>query len=535
MTLPWFAGQLAPLALALLLPLAGAAQAPPQAHDSATDQAIRRYVQANRGRLLGELTSLLRLPNPASDRVAIRRNAEAIRAMMTARGLAPRFLEDADSATPPAVYGEWRVPGATRTLVFYAHYDGQPAAGGWRTDPWTPTLLTGPAERGGRAVDLESAIRTGNVVDEWRLYARSASDDKAGVMAILGAVDALRAAGARPTSNLRFFFEGEEEAGSPHLARMLDRHRALLAGADAWIMVDGPRHPSGLRQVVFGVRGDVNVDLTVYGATRPLHSGHYGNWAPNPAMMLAQLLASMKDSTGRVRIAGWYDDVVPLGAEELRAIAEAPAPDSALREELGLGAGFTSETGVAPGAGARATSLAEAINLPSLNVNGIRSGDVGAAARNVIPTVASAVLDLRLVQGNDVQRQVARLEQHVRARGFHVLDHEPSATERAAHYPIATLTVRPGGYDAERTPMDHPVARSVVAALRRMDPAPLVRVPTLGGSLPLVTFRQVLGATTLTVPVANHDNNQHAENENLRLGNLWEGIASMAAIMTAGR
>jgi acetylornithine deacetylase/succinyl-diaminopimelate desuccinylase-like protein len=520
----------APGLLAAALLLAIAAPAPAQARDAA----VRQFVRANQGPLLGELVALLRLPNPATDRVAIRRNAAAIRDMMAARGLSPRFLEDADSATPPAIYGEWRVPGATRTLVFYAHYDGQPAAGGWRTDPWTPTLLTGPAEDGGKPVDLEAAIRSGRLVDEWRVYARSASDDKAGVMAILGAVDALKSAGARPTSNLRFYFEGEEEAGSPHLARMLDRHRALLEGADAWIMVDGPRHPSGSRQVVFGVRGDVNVDITVYGATRPLHSGHYGNWAPNPAMLLAQLLASMKDASGRVRIEGWYDDVVPLGPEELRAIAEAPAPDSALRAELGLGGDFTSETGFRIPGGRRAASLAESINLPSLNVNGMRSGDVGAAARNVIPTTASAVLDLRLVQGNDVRRQVDRLVQHVRAQGFHVLEREPAPSERARFFPIATVTVRPGGYDAERTAMDHPAARRVVAALQRMDPAPLVRVPTLGGSLPLITFREVLGATTLTVPVANHDNNQHAENENLRLGNLWEGIASMAAIMTAG-
>ncbi len=495
-------------------------------------EAIRRYVEANEGRILGELVTLLRIPNPASDRVAIRRNAEALRGMMAARGLLPRFLEDGDSATPPAVFGEWRVPGATRTLVFYAHYDGQPAAGGWRTDPWTPTLLTGPAERGGQPVDLESAIRGERLEGEWRLYARSASDDKAGVMAILAAVDALKATGGRPTSNLLFFFEGEEEAGSPHLARMLDRHRALLGDADAWIMVDGPRHPSGLRQVVFGVRGDVNVDVTVYGATRPLHSGHYGNWAPNPAMQLAQLLASMKDHAGRVRVAGWYDDVVPLGAEELAAIREAPAPDSALRAELGLGEGFAGDAGSGATVGTdRVATLAAAINLPSLNVNGMRSGDVGTAARNVIPTTASAVLDLRLVQGNDLHRQVERLVQHVRGQGFHVLDREPTAAERARFFPIATVTVRPGGYNAERTPIDHPVARSVVAALREMGPSPLVRVPTLGGSLPLVTFREVLGATTLTVPVANHDNNQHAENENLRLGNLWDGVASMAAIM----
>jgi acetylornithine deacetylase/succinyl-diaminopimelate desuccinylase-like protein len=273
--------------------------------------------------------------------------------------------------------------------------------------------------------------------------------------------------------------------------------------------------------VVFGVRGDVNVDLTVYGAVRPLHSGHYGNWSPNPAMRLARLLATMTDSTGRVLVRGWYDDVEPLGAAERQALAEAPASDSALLAELGLAR--------ADGAG---RPLVELINQPSLNVNGMASGNVGALARNVIPTTATAVLDLRLVKGNDHARQVARLREHVRRQGYHVLDREPTPAERRAHPLLATLTARPGAYNAERTAMDLPVARLVGDAVAGTSSQPVVRLPTLGGSLPLAIFREVLGAPTITVPIANHDNNQHAENENLRVGNLWDGIETMAAIMT---
>jgi acetylornithine deacetylase/succinyl-diaminopimelate desuccinylase-like protein len=480
--------------------------------------AIRRHVESRQHEIIRELTTLLAIPNLARDRAGIRRNADTLVAMLGRRGLAPRLLEVGDA--PPAVYGEWIVPGATRTLVFYAHYDGQPTDSlRWTgTHPWRPAWRTAAHDAGGRLVDPPAP---GTAVNpEWRLYARSASDDKAGVMAILAALDAIRATGQRPTSNIKLFFEGEEEAGSPHLAELLGAHRALLGGADAWIMVDGPVHQSGRKQVVFGVRGDVNVDLTVYGPARPLHSGHYGNWAPNPAMRLGRLLASMVDSTGRVTVDGWYDDVVPLGAAERQAIAEAPRVDEALAAALGIAH--------ADGAG---RTLVELINEPSLNVNGLGSAGVGPQSANVIPTTATAALDLRLVKGVAHARQVERLAAHVRRQGYAVFDREPTLDERRAHPLVARLTVRPGGYDAERTSMDLPVARAVVAAVASTMREPVVRMPTLGGSLPLVIFRDVLGATTLTVPLANPDNNQHAENENLRIGNLWDGIESMAAIM----
>jgi len=338
-------------------------------------------------------------------------------------------------------------------------------------------------------------------------------------MAILTAFDALKAKGITPSLNLKFIFEGEEEAGSPHLGEIIDLHQDLLA-ADAWIICDGPVHQSGRKQAVFGVRGDVNVDVTVYGAKRPLHSGHYGNWAPNPAMLLAHLLSSMKDDAGRVTIAGWYDGVEPLGEAEQRAIAEAPAYDDELRSQLGFARN--------EGAG---KSLLELINLPSLNINGMSSGDVGALARNVIPTTASAVLDLRLVKGNDHRQQVQRLIDHIRRQGFHVINHDPTDDERKQYPLIARVIARPGGYNAERTRMDLPISVAVIAAVQSTSPQPIVKLPTAGGSLPLSIITDRLRTVTITVPIANYDNNQHAENENLRLQNLWDGIETMAAVM----
>ena len=503
---------------ALIRSLLVAAVLAPSFHTAVAQSSIRDYRRAHERQILAEFTQLVAIPNVASDAPNIRRNAEFILEMMRRRGLNPQLLEGKSKDTPPAVYGEWKVDGATHSIILYAHYDGQPVdPKQWTASPpFQPTWRSAAMEAGGQIVTLPA---NGEINPEWRLYGRAASDDKAGVMAILTAFEALRAQNISPSLNIKFIFEGEEEAGSPHLGDIIDLHKDLLQ-SDAWIICDGPVHQSGRKQVVFGVRGDQNVDVTVYGAKRPLHSGHYGNWAPNPAMLLARLLASMKDDTGRVTIAGWYDGVEPIGAAEKRAIAEAPAYDDQLRSQLGLAR--------TEGNGA---SLLELINQPSLNINGISSGDVGALARNVIPTTATAVLDLRLVKGNDHQRQVQRLIDHIRKESFYVIDHDPTDAERQQHPLIAKVTARSGGYNAERTRMDLPISVAVIAAVQSTSKDPIVRLPTSGGSLPLSIITDHLRTVTITVPIVNYDNNQHAENENLRLQNLWDGIETLSAVM----
>lgn len=502
---------LRPLVLLAVMAITAAAQT--------TQQSVRDYRIANERQILKEFMELLAIPNVASDNQNIRRNAAFIVDMMKQRGLSPRLLEGPTTNTPPAVYAEVNTPGAQRTLLLYAHYDGQPTdPKQWFGHPWQPTLAGTDLDGSGKIVPVPTGTAAFN--PEWRIFARSASDDKAGVTAILNAFAALKAKNIPLTSNIKFFFEGEEEAGSPHLGEIIKANRELLA-ADVWIICDGPVHQSGRKQVVFGARGDVNVDLTVYAAKRPLHSGHYGNWSPNPAMMLARLLASMKDDDGRITIDGWSADVEPLGERERRAIAEAPQYDEELKKQLGLSR--TENSG---------KSLMELINVPSLNINGFASGDVGALARNVIPTTATAVLDLRLVKGNDHKRQVERLVAHIRKQGYFVIDRDPTDAERAQHPLIARVNVRPGGYNADRTSMDLPASLAVIEAVQSTTPDKIVLLPTSGGSLPLSVITENLKTTTISVPIANYDNNQHAENENVRLANLWDGIETFAAIMT---
>src|SRR5204862_3996741 len=159
---------------------------------------------------------------------------------------------------------------------------------------------------------------------------------KSAILAQLTAIDSLHAAHIPLKSSIRFVWEGEEEAGSPHLEQILDANRNLIAG-DVWLVCDGPVDQSGAQSVVFGARGDTHLEITVYGPRRELHSGHYGNWAPNPAMMLAPLLTTMKDEEGHVPVEHFYDGIAPLRETEKRAIAEAPAPDADLMRELWLG------------------------------------------------------------------------------------------------------------------------------------------------------------------------------------------------------
>jgi acetylornithine deacetylase/succinyl-diaminopimelate desuccinylase-like protein len=350
------------------------------------------------------------------------------------------------------------------------------------------------------------------------MYARSASDDKAPALAMLVALDALKSAGVARSVNLKFFFEGEEEAGSGHLRELLEKNASLLR-ADAWLFGDGPVHQSRRQQIVFGVRGVTGVELTTYGPSHGLHSGHYGNWAPNPVTLMANLIASMRNDDGRILIKNFYDDVAPITAAERRAIADIPAIDSAMRVETQLGA---TESKNAP--------LVERIMQPALNLRGIRGGGVGATASNTIPTDATASIDFRLVPRQTPAHIKQLVEAHARAQGFFVVDHTPTPAERMAHARILKMTWE-SGYPATRVPMDSPLSRAVIHATQDALGTPIVALPTLGGSLPMHEFEDVLHTPLIVLPIVNHDNNQHAANENLRMQNLFDGIDVYAGVL----
>ena len=458
-------------------------------------EAARDWRRGHEKEILAEYLEFLAIPNVARDieRPFIGKNADWIITAFRKRGIEARKLTVANA--PPAIFAEWKTPGATQTLMFYAHYDGQPVdTSKWTvTEPWTPKIVDG------------------------RIYARSASDDKAPIQALLAAMDAMKAAGIAPKSNIKFFFDGEEEMGSPHVREILVKNKDILA-ADVWLFCDGPQHVSRRDQIVFGARGVVGFDITVYGPDRELHSGHYGNWAPNPAQMLVTLAASMRNDDGLVLIEGFEKGLVPLSASERAAIAEAPDVSEDWARELALGRTL--------GAGERIESL---VNRPVLNLRGLSSAAVGRAARNVVPSTATASFDIRLVKGIDAQAAVERAIEHVKGRGYHVVTKDPDAAT-LRQYPKVAKIVSDGGYNAVRTSMDLPIAKKVIAAVESARGS-VLKLPTMGGSLPMAVFEEVVARPLIIVPIANHDNNQHSHNENIRLVNLWAGMETMAALL----
>ena len=458
--------------------------------------------------ILSDFVELLSIPNLASDGANIERNAEAIRARCEKRRLTSRLLTL--EGAPPIVLAELRVPNAKRTIAFYAHYDGQPVdLARWTSEPWKPVMR----DTAGKEVDWRSAK---SLDPEWRLYARSAGDDKAPIIAMLAALDTMRDTHAAPAVNLRFVFEGEEEAGSPHLAAYLEKYADVLR-PDAWILCDGPVHQSRKPLLFFGARGTVDLELTLYGPVKGLHDGHYGNWVPNPVAALAHLIASMRDESGRILIKGFYDDVRPPTAAEREALASIPNVEAELRQEFQIAAN--------EGEG---KPLNELLMLPALNVRGLEAGHVGAQASNTIQTEARASIDFRLVPNQTPESIKPLVEEHLRARGYELVREKPDGAARLRHAKL--LRVEWGsGYPPARTPLDLPLSREVAAIMAKAGHEP-VRLPTMGGSIPMYLFQQPNDTPVIGLPIANHDDNQHAADENLRLQNLWDGIEIFAAL-----
>ena len=467
--------------------------------------AVETWVASHQRQIMGEFDELLRIPNVGADHANIRRNAEFIRGLLERHGMQAELLETAGN---PLVYAEKNVPGAARTVLYYIHYDGQPVdLSRWKTDPFRPVMRDG-------ARDVANWNVLEKFPDDWRIYARSASDDKAPIVAFCAAMDAL---GGKFAGNVHVVIDGEEEMGSPSLTAAIARYRDKLK-ASLLLILDGPVHPNGRPTLAFGARGIVTLDLTVYGPKMALHSGHYGNWIPNPAMRLAQLLASMKDEQGRTTIEGFYAGVPPLTAVERRVLRSVPDDEPALLKLFGVAQ-----------PDAVGESLQEALQFPSLNVRGMRSGYVD-EPRTIIPAEATAAIDMRLVKETPSARMVERVRAHIAKQGYHVTEGEPDDATRLKYAKLARL--KEGEVmEAYRTEPESAEAIEVTRALTRMWGAEPVRIRTMGGTVPIAPFIHELGVPAVAVPIVNFDNNQHSDNENLRVGNLWSGIVTLAAVL----
>lgn len=490
-----------------------------QALSQTPEEISEEWIHHHGHTILAEYAELLRIPNHASDLENIRRNAERIRQMFAPRGFDMQLLE-IDGA-PPIVFGKRTVEGADRTIALYVHYDGQPVdPEKWVHDPFDPVLYSDAMYKGGEPISYPEA--GDEIDDDWRIYARSASDDKAPLIALSAALDALNSAGVELTSNVILFFDGEEESSSPHIQQYLETYGELLEEIDVWLMLDGAVYPTGAPRFSFGSRGVTDMQLTVYGATRPLHSGHYGNWAPVPGQMLARLLTSMKDEDGKILIDGFYDSIEPISEYEMEQINNAPNIDDLLKEDLGLAS--------TEGAG---ETLQETLLRPSLTVKGLASGSVSEKTRNIIPHTAIAELGIRMVKGNDPEEMMNHVERHIRGQGWLLVREDPDHQTRLEHPKIVKVVRGKNGFPASKTSMENPMILTIIDGIKRVTDGEAVFLPGTGASNRIYgMIFEGLGKPGVSMTMVNPDNNQHAENENVRIGNLWLGTKMLSAILT---
>jgi acetylornithine deacetylase/succinyl-diaminopimelate desuccinylase-like protein len=496
--------------LTLALPGSDAALAEPPSADR-LDELTLRYADEESFR---ELREFLRIPNDAHRAGEVEANRVWVEAAFERRGFSTRVLP---TGGPPLLLAERPASGAGHTVLVYLQIDGQPVdPAAWDQDPFTPTLKAREGD-GWRVIEWERLTSPGRDPD-WRLFARSASDAKGPVAMFLTAVRALDAEGLAPPFDLKVIMDFEEELGSPHLPEAVEAHREALA-ADMLIILDGPRHLSNRPTLSFGARGIAEITLTVFGPRAPVHSGHYGNYVPNPAVRLAQLIASMKDRSGRVVIPGFYDGV-SLDDATRELLARVPDDEAEMRTKLG----FAEPDGVAP-------TLQEAIQFPSLNVRGLASAWIGEGVRTIIPSTATAEIDVRLVKESDPERLIRLIRSHVEGQGYHLVEGEPTEEERRRHPRIASFRSSIS-YTAFRTPLQSEVGEWLRRAIVRAFGEEPIRKRTSGGSIPISPFVRSLGIPAVTVPTVNADNNQHSPNENLRVGNYIDGVKTFLAILT---
>ncbi len=456
----------------------------------------------------------LRIPNDGHYPEHVEQNMQWMERALTQRRFTTRRLETAGA---PLLLAERPAAGTKPTLLIYLHVDGQPVdPSRWdQESPYRPVLKENVG-RQWREIPWEKL--SGELDPEWRIFARSSSDAKGAVMMFLTALDAFQEGGWKESFNLKVIMDFEEEMGSPNLPPAVPVHREALQ-ADMLLMLDGPRHYSNRPTLTFGARGIATLELVVHGARVAQHSGHFGNYAPNPAQRLAELLASMEDGEGRVTIPGFYDGVV-LDQAALDEMSEVPDDEVEILRIMG----------VAEPERVGAT-LQQAIQYPSLNVRGMASGWVGEAVRTIIPASALAEIDIRLVPETSAERLQRLVRDHILQQGYFLVNGEPTDEERGRHPRIASLKSK-YSYEAFRTPLNSPLGIWLTGALERAFGAKPVRIRMSGGSIPMAPFIRTLNTPAVMIPTVNSDNNQHSPNENLRIGNYQEGILTFLAVLT---
>jgi len=483
--------------------------------DGFDDQAIRRAAAAS----FPDYFELLSMPSDSIKPEDIQKNAAWLVKAFEKRGFKARELENKGK---PLVFASYEGnTGKRPVILFYIHFDGQPVIPAqWsQKDPWSPVVKKRGPDGKWAEVDKSELFRP-DFDPELSVFARAAADDKGPIGMFLASFDLLREKKKLPAVDVKLLLDSEEESNSAGIPAAIATDPALFK-ADALVVFDAAEHPSGRPTILFGNRGVTPLTLTVYGPKVPLHSGHYGNYAPNPAQRLARLLAGMKDDDGRVTIPGYYDHT-HLTEADRKIMAEVPDDEAALKKRLGI-----AEPDKVGG------SYQEALQYPSLNVRGMAAGGVGDKVATIVPAQAVAELDLRTTVESDGAYLAGLVKDYVVGQGYFLVDHDPTDEERAAHSRIAQLKIGKGDEGA-RQDMESRIGHWAVKALKTASDQAPVQLRQMGGTVPTADIVEPLKLPFLLVPTVNADDNQHTYDENLRMGQYLTGMRSMLGLLLTG-
>ncbi len=464
-----------------------------------------------------QLKELLAMPSDANFPEDLEVNIKWSEKHFAKRGFTTTRLE---TETVPILLAEKKCKNKNaKTVLIYLQVDGQPVdpSHWFQKDPYEATLKEIDPEGGWKTIAWSSLFGK-KINPDWRIFARAASDAKGPVNMFLTAIDMMIDKKESPNFHMKVIIDFEEELGSPQLPKAVTKYKKQL-DSDMFIIFDLPMHASNEPTLTFGARGISTITLKVFGPVFPQHSGHYGNWVPNPAVRLSQLIASMKDVDGRVTIPGYYDGI-EISDEVKKILKSIPDDEAYLNAKIGIASGDK----VAP-------TYQESLQYPSLNVRGMLSGWVGSEKRTIIPSSAVAEIDVRLVLESDPDRLINLIREHIVKEGYLVLDRKPTSQERAKHPRICQFTYK-NAYLAFRTDFDSEVGLWLNKAMIKAFGKSPIRVRTAGGSIPISPFVNQLGIPAVAVPTVNRDNNQHSPNENIRVGNYIDGIKTMYSILT---
>lgn len=421
------------------------------------------------------------------------------------------------SSTLPVLFAERTIDENLKTILFYFHLDGQPVnPKAWdQEDPFIPVLK---AKENEQWTTLDWSSLEHDINDEWRIFARAAADDKAPIIMMLSALELLKQQSLSPKFNIKIIFDLEEEYSSNGFLSTLKQYKEHYA-ADYMIIMDGPAHTSNKPTLTFGCRGIASCSITTYGAKLTQHSGHYGNYAPNPVFRLSKLLATMKDNDGRVLIKDYYKEI-NLDTETIETLNLVPYNAKELNASLGIHA--SEKVG---------KNYQESLQYPSLNIRQIETSWKGENLKTIIPKTATAHIDVRLVAETDGAQQLEKIKKHIEAQDFYVIDREPTYEERIKYPKIAKFMASPR-VNAFRTEINSEFGQKLKDAIKKEFNIDPIVIRTMGGTVPIIPAVNELKIPAIIVPMVNMDNNQHSPNENIRIGNIRNGIKTCLAILT---